>query len=81
MKAYNLLANEMNVSRPKILVIVVLTVHKAKSGGIVEECVNPNVHDVTRVKVNGNSPGKRGTGNAEVLKTGLYKVVNHFMNP
>ena len=46
---------------------------------IVGQRVEPDVDNVTRVKIDRDAPGERGTGNAQVLKAGLQEVVDHLV--
>ena len=79
METNDLLTYEMNVSRPEFIVIIVLVIEKTESGSVIEESVNPNVYNVAGIKIYGNAPGEAGSGNAEVLETGLDEVVDHLV--
>ena len=75
-----LLADDVHVGRPVLVVIVVLIVQEAERGAVVEQRVDPDVHDVARVKVHGDTPCEAGAGDAEVFKAGLDEVVNHLVD-
>ena len=79
-EADDLLADKVHVGGPILVVIVVLLVHKAKRRAVVEERVDPDVNDVTRVKVHGDAPGEARAGDAEVFKARLDEVVDHLVD-
>ena len=70
----------MNVCGPELFELFALLLISfvgivADSGYIVGKRVEPNVGYVLRILLNGNTPSKRGTGNAKILKTCLEEVV------
>ena len=79
-EADDLLADKVDVGGPELRVIVVLVVHEAERRAVVEERVDPDVNDVTGVKVHGDAPGEARAGNAEVFKAGLDEVVDHLVH-
>ena len=77
----DVLADQMNVRRPEFLVVLIVVAVRvvAAERDIVGQRVEPDVDNVTRVKIDRDAPGERGTGNAQVLKTGLQEVVDHLV--
>ena len=51
----------------------------AKRGYLVCKRVKPYVNNVTVIKINGDTPLERGTGNAKILKSCLEEVIYHFL--
>ena len=76
----DLLAHDVDVGGPVLVVIVVLVVEEAQSSGVVEEGVHPHVHHVAGVKVHRHAPGKAGTGDAQVLQAGIDEVFHHLVD-
>ena len=84
MEAENILTDNVNVAGPVLLKVFALLLVGfvrivSERGDIVAKCVYPNVDNVLIVKIHGNTPLKRGTGNAKVLKPCLKEVVYHFL--
>ena len=79
-EADDLLADKVDVGGPELIVIVVLFVHEAKSGAVVEQCIDPDIDDVTGVEVHRHAPGEARAGNAQILKAGLDEVVHHLVH-
>ena len=76
MESDNILSDDMNVSGPErseffTLLIKALVGIVSNSGYIVGKSIQPNVSYVLRIALNGNTPGKRRSGNAKILKTCL----------
>ncbi len=80
MEADDLLADDVHVCRPVLVEIVILVVEQSKCGAVVKERVDPDVYDVTRIKVHRHAPVEARAGDAEVFKAGLYEVVYHFID-
>ena len=80
METDDLLAHEVIVGGPELAVIVVLFVLIAQSGDVVVQGIDPHIDHMAGVKVHGHAPGEAGTGNTQVLQTGLDKVVDHFID-
>ena len=83
-EAKNILTDNVYVSRPILFEVFGLLVKTlvgviTESGNVVGQRVEPNVNYVLVVKVNGNTPFERGTGNAKVLQSCLEEVVDHFL--
>ena len=79
-EAHNVLADDVRVGRPVLFVLLRASVGVvADTGDIVRERINPNIHNVFGIEVNGNSPLKARARYAEILKSGLDKVVEHFL--
>ena len=83
-EAQYILTDYMHVTGPIFfkmlaLLLVGLIGIIAKRGYIVCKRVKPYVNDVAVIKINGNAPLKRGTGNAKVLKSRLEEIVYHFL--
>ena len=80
MEAYYLLCGHVQVSRPVLAEIVVLVVVVAQRSDIVGERVYPHVNNVSGVEIHRDSPFEAGSGNAQILKSGLDEVVYHLVN-
>ncbi len=76
----NFLPHNVDVGRPIFIIVIVFVVTIAQGGDIVGQGVHPDIYHVTGVKFHGHSPGKGGAGYAKVLKSGLYKIVNHLID-
>ena len=79
-EADDLLADKVDVGGPELIVIVVLFVHEAESGAVVEQRIDPDIDDVAGVEVHRNAPGEARAGNAQILKAGLDEVVHHLVH-
>jgi len=79
MEADYLLAHNVDIGRPEGLIVIILIIIVAQSGDIVAQSVDPHIDDMAGVKVHGNAPCEGGTGNAEILKTGLDEVIDHLV--
>ena len=76
----DLLAHDVIVGGPIAVEIMVAVVIQTQGGGVVEQGVHPHVHHVAGVEVHGNAPVEAGTGNAQILQTGLDEVVDHLID-
>ena len=76
----DLLADEVDVRGPELVVVVVGVVHKAQGGGVVEEGVHPDIDHMAGVEVHRHAPGEAGAGDAEVLQARVDEVVDHLMD-
>ena len=76
----DLLAHDVIVGGPIAVEIMVAVVIQTQGGGVVEQGVHPHVHHVAGVEVHGNAPAEAGTGNAQILQTGLDEVVDHLID-
>ena len=56
-------------------------VHITQRGHIIEESVYPHVYHMTRVEIHRNTPGKAGTGNAQVFQSRIDKIMDHLVDP
>jgi len=79
-EADDLLAHDVIVRGPVLVVIVVLIVAEAQGGAVVEQGVHPHIDHMARVKVHGNAPGEAGAADAQILKTGLNEVIHHLVH-
>ena len=50
-EADDLLADDVYVCRPVFIEIVILIIEQAERGAVVKERVDPDVYDVTRIKI------------------------------
>ena len=75
-----LLADDVDIGWPVLIVIVVLIVHEAHGGAVVKQRIDPDIHDMTRVKIDGDAPVEAGAGHTQILKAGLYEVVYHLVD-
>ena len=82
MEADDLLADEMHIGRPEGLVVAVgvFVVHEAERRRVVEQRVDPDVHDMLGVEVNGDAPLEARAGDAEVLQARVNEVVDHLVD-
>ena len=80
-EADDLLAHKVDVGRPVVVKIVVFGVLIAQRGDIVGEGVHPHIGHVFGVEVHHDAPGEGGPGDAEILQTGVDKVVHHLVDP
>ena len=73
METDDVLTDEVYISRPELLVVLVVVSVRvpAAEGDIVGQCVQPDVNNVLVVKGNRYAPVEGGTGNAQILQTGL----------
>ena len=79
-EANDLLADKVDICRPEFIEIVVAVVLIAQRVDVVGKCVDPNIYDVSRVKINRYTPAEGGTGNAQVLQTGFDEVIDHLVD-
>ena len=72
----------MHIGRPEGLVVAVgiFVVHEAERRRVVEQRVDPDVHDMLGVEVNGDAPLETRAGDAEVLQARVNKVVDHLVD-
>ena len=80
-EADDLLAHEVDVGRPELLIVIIFVVEEAQGGGIVEQGVHPHIDHMAWVKVHRHAPGEAGAGDAQVLQAGLDEVVHHLVHP
>ena len=80
MEADDLLADDVHVCRPVLVEIVILVVEQSERGAVVEERIDPDVYDVTRIKVHRHAPVEARAGDAEVFKAGLDEVIYHLID-
>ena len=80
-EADDILADQVHISRPELLVVLIVVAVRivAAERDIVGKRIQPNIDNVTRIKVHRNAPAERGTGNAQVLQTRLEEVVYHLV--
>ena len=82
MESYYVLSDYMHVARPtfaeKFGIVPVRVVAYARY--IIRERVEPDVNDVIRVEIDGNTPLKRRSRNAEILKPREKEIVHHFVS-
>ena len=81
MKADDVLTDQMHIRGPVFIHELRLVIQIAKSRDIVRQSVDPDIHHMPRVKGYRNAPAEGGSGNAEILKAGLDKIVDHFILP
>jgi len=74
-ETHNILCNHMHIGRPEFIKIIISVVIKTKRRNIVWKCVNPHIYNMLIVKSYRNTPLKRSSRHAKVLKTRLDKVV------
>ena len=81
-EADDLLADEMHIGRPEGLVVAVgiFVVHEAERRRVVEQRVDPDVHDMLGVEVNGDAPLEARAGDAEILQARVNEVVDHLVD-
>ena len=74
MEPNNFLADKVNVRRPKFFHVGIVN----QRCDVIDDRVEPNVNDVSRVVGHGNSPVKRRARNAQVFKS-LLDEINHVV--
>ena len=79
-EAHNLLAHKVDICGPVFFQVVILVVLEAQSGHVVEQCINPHIHHMTRVKIHRHAPGEAGAGHAQVFQAGIDKIVDHLVD-
>ena len=79
-EADDLLADDVYVCRPVLVEIVILVVEQSERSAVVEERIDPDVYDVTRIKVHRHAPVEARAGDAEVFKARLDEVVDHLVD-
>ena len=77
-EADDLLADEMDVRRPVLLIEAVVLGTVAQRVDVVGQRVNPDVHGMVGVKVNRDAPLDRRAGNAQILQARNQEVVEHL---
>lgn len=80
METNDLFTNEVYVSRPVFFEIMIFIVLVAQSVDVVGKSVNPNINNMSWIKVNRNAPAEGGTGNAQILKSWFNEVVYHLVD-
>ena len=80
MEADDFFADKVHVTRPVPVQIVVAVVFKAQRGHVIEQRVDPDVDDMARVKIDRHAPGEAGTRDAQILKAGINKVIDHLVH-
>ena len=78
-EAHDLLAYDVVIGGPVLVVVVIFIVVKAQGGAVVEQRVHPHIHHVAGIKVHGNTPAEAGAADAQVLQTGFDEVVDHLV--
>ena len=80
-ESYYVLADDVNVARPALVEefgrIAVRVVTDA--GDVISQRVEPDVNDVRRIEIDGNTPFERRSRNAEILQSRKKKIVHHFV--
>ena len=72
METKNVLTDNMHICRPILIIQFALFFRCiAKGRNIVWKCVNPHVHDMSRVKLNRNTPCKARSWHAQILQSRL----------
>ena len=79
-EADDLLAHDVVIGRPVLVVVVISVVVKAQRGAVVEQSVHPHIHHMAGVEVHGNAPAEAGAADAQILQTGLDEVVDHLVD-
>ena len=80
-EADDVFADDVHVGRPifcKQRALLALRL-VAEAGDVVGERVQPNVHDVAGIEVDGDAPGEGGARHAQILQAGLQEVVDHLV--
>ena len=78
-EADDLLAHDVDAG-PVFLVVIIAVILIAQRGDIVAQGVHPHIDHVLGVKVHGDAPGEAGTGNAQILQTGVNEVLHHLVD-
>ena len=81
MEAYDLLAHNVYIRRPILIVVVIFFIQEAQSRGVVEKGIHPDINHMTRIKIHRDAPFEAGAGNAQVLQARLDEIVDHFVHP
>ena len=79
-EADDLLAHDVVVGGPILVVVVIPVVVEAEGGAVVEQRVHPHIDHVAGVEVHGDAPLEAGAGDAQILQAGLDEVVHHLVH-
>ena len=81
METQNILAYQMQICRPVFFKhrVGFFIQSESQTGDIVGQCIDPYINHMFRIKVYGNTPGERSSGNTQILKTCLQEVVHHLI--
>ena len=79
-EAHDLLAHEVDIGGPVLLIVVILVIQEAQRRGVVEQGVHPHIDHVAGIEVHRDAPGEAGAADAQVLQTGLDEVVDHLVD-
>ena len=81
METDDILTDQMKVCRPVFLkqLSVVSVAVVAKTGDVVCQGIQPYIGNVLRIEGNRNSPGKGGSGYAQILQSRKQEVVHHLI--
>ena len=81
METDNVFSDQMQVSRPQFCILfrAVSVCIITDSRDIVCQRVKPYINDMLIVKINRNSPLKRSSGYAQILKSRKKEVVHHLI--
>ena len=81
METDNVFSDQMQVSRPQFCILfrAVSVCIITDSRDIVCQRVKPYINDMLIVKINRNSPLKRSSGYAQILKSRKKEVVHHLV--
>ena len=65
----NILTDQMDIRRPVVLKLfaMIAVAVVAQTGDVVGQRVDPDIHDMLRIKINRYAPGKGSAGNAKIL--------------
>ena len=81
MEADNVLANQVQISRPVFLkpfgTVAVSVI--AQPGYIVAQSINPDIDHMPVIKIHRNAPLKGSPRDTKVLQARLQKVIQHFI--
>ena len=78
-ESHNFLADDVDAG-PVFLVVIIAVILIAQRGDIVAQGVHPHIDHVLGVKIHGDAPGEAGTGNAQILQTGVDEVFHHLVD-
>ncbi len=81
METDNVFADDMHITGPVFLeqgVIGMATGVIPQCGDIVGQGIQPDINHMFRIKFHRNTPGKAGSGNAQIRQPWLEEIVDHF---
>ena len=81
MEADDILTNQMKICRPElpILLCTVAVCIITDTGDIVGQGIQPYIHHMSVIKINGNPPLKGGSGHTQILQSGQKEIVHHLV--